>query len=145
MATRYFALIFGIVYALIGILGFIPGFTTPLTEHNLMVDDNAGLLFGLFPVNLLHNLVHLLVGLLGIVAFRTFGAARNYGRFLAIAFGLLTILGLVPGLETLFGLVPLYGNDVWLHALTALAGIVFGWLVRPENAYIGAGDTTRNM
>jgi hypothetical protein len=37
------------------------------------------------------------------------------------------VLGLVPGLNTVFGLVPIHGHDVWLHAGTALAAAYFGW------------------
>jgi hypothetical protein len=39
----------------------------------------------------------------------------------------LTVFGLIPGLNTLFGLTPLFGHDVWLHALTAIIAAWFGW------------------
>src|SRR4051812_20468999 len=122
MATRAYALIFGLIYAGVGIMGFIPTFLTPHMDHPaLMVESNYGLLLGLFPVNTLHSIVHLLTGLVGVVASRRFIAARNYCRAIAIIFGLLTLMGLIPGLNTTFGLIPLYGNDVWLHALTTVA------------------------
>lgn len=136
MQTRYFALIFGIVYTLIGIAGFVPQLVQepPAGAPDLAVDGGYGYLFGLFPVNILHNIVHVLVGLLGIAAYANFPAARSYARGLLIVFGLLTIMGLIPGLMTTFGLIPLFGNDVWLHALTALAGGYFGFIAPEERA-----------
>lgn len=137
MRTRYFALIAGIVYLLVGIVGFIPGLTTMpgMGAPSLTVNTSYGYIFGIFPVNLLHNVVHLLIGLWGILAYRGFGAARGYSRALAIIYGVLTIMGLIPGLDTVFGLVPLFGNDVWLHAVTAILAAYFGWFVRAETDY----------
>jgi hypothetical protein len=86
------------------------------------------LIFGLFPTNILHNIVHILVGLAGIAAYTSFSAAKIYARTLFVLFALLTIMGIIPGLDTVFGLIPLFGNDVWLHALTALAGGYFGFV-----------------
>jgi len=137
MRARYFALIAGIVYLLVGIVGFIPGLTTaPMSgSPALSVDASYGYVFGLFPVNILHNLVHLLIGLWGVLAYGSFGAARGFSRSLAIIYGILTIMGLIPGLDTVFGLVPLFGNDIWLHALTAIIAAYFGWFVRGETDY----------
>lgn len=133
MATRYFALIFGIVYLLVGILGFVPGLLTPaMGMENVTVDANYGLLFGLFPVNVLHNIVHAVIGLAGIIAFRTFAASRTYAAVVAVIFAVLTIMGLIPALNTTFGLIPLFGNDVWLHAVTAIVAAVFALL--PERS-----------
>ena len=86
-----------------------------------------GYLLGLFPINLLHNLVHLAIGVWGVLAYRSFPAARLYARGLAVIYGVLTVFGLIPGLNTLFGLTPLFGHDVWLHALTAVIAAWFGW------------------
>jgi len=40
----------------------------------------------------------------------------------------------VPPLWTLFGLVPLYGNDIWLHGLLAAIAAYFGWVHRTAAA-----------
>jgi hypothetical protein len=85
---------------------------------------------GLFPVNTLHNIVHLLFGVWGIVAYKSYGGSRSYFRVVAVVYGLLTILGLLEPTRTTFGLVPIYGNDVWLHALLALVAAYFGWVNR---------------
>lgn len=128
---KTFALIFGIVYLLVGILGFVPG----LNQHSadlqpISVEMAHGRLLGLFPVNAMHNLVHILIGVWGILASRSIGGARAYAQGLAIIYGLLTILGLIPATQTLFGLAPIYGHDVWLHALTALVAAYFGFIAR---------------
>ena len=70
-------------------------------------------MLGLLPVNLLHNLVHDLFGLMGIAAFGGLLAPRLYAQIVAISYGLLLVLGLLPATNTLFGLVPIHGNDVW--------------------------------
>ena len=132
MSTRTFALVFGIVFLLIGIAGFVPGLVQPVHEGHppLSVDSGYGQVFGLFPVNVLHNIVHLLFGIWGILAYKSLAGARTYARGVAIIYAVLTVAGLVPGLSTMFGLVPLYGNDIWLHALLAAVSAYFGWVNR---------------
>mgnify|MGYP001767928105 CR=1 FL=1 len=129
MSVRVFTLIFGIFYTLVGILGFIPGLlSTPPGGMGVTVDSLYGLLLGLFPVNILHSIVHLLIGIWGILAYRSFDASKAFNKINAIIFAVLTVMGLIPGLDTTFGLIPLYGADVWLHALTTLATAYFGYV-----------------
>jgi hypothetical protein len=134
MNIRTFALIYGIVFAAVGIAGFIPGLVTPHdpVEHALTVDEGAGDLFGLFPINMLHNLVHLAFGVWGLAVYRNTNAAIGYARVVAIVYALFVIMGFIPGLNTLFGLVPLHGNDIWLHALLAAGAAYFGFMWHPE-------------
>lgn len=130
MAIRYFALAYGLVFLLVGIAGFVPGLATPGAEG--MQDGSAPMnhprLFGLFPVNTLHNLFHLIFGVWGIVAYRSAGGALTYAGTVAVVYGLLTIFGIVPYLNTMFGLIPLYGHDVWLHALLAVPAALFAFV-----------------
>lgn len=136
MNTRTFALVFGVVFLLVGIAGFIPGLMQmPHPEHpTLAVNANYGLLLGLFPVNILHNAVHILFGIWGLLVFRNAGGALLYARGVALIYAVLTIAGLIPGLDTLFGYVPLFSNDIWLHALLALIAAYFGWVHRDAAA-----------
>jgi hypothetical protein len=127
MSVRMFALILGIIYLLVGIAGFIPGLVTYPVTTDPNVVGRHGYLLGLFPVNWLHNLVHLGVGAWGIFAYASLPAARVFSKSIAVIFGILFIFGLIPGLSSLFGLVPLWGHDIWLHLLTAAAGTYFGW------------------
>ncbi len=128
MRTRYFALVYGILFALVGIAGFIPGLVTPPEAGvDLAVDAGHGRLLGLFPVNALHNVVHLFFGVWGIAAYRSFPAARVYARSVAVIYAVLAIMGLIPVLNTTFGLIPLYGHDIWLHLLLAAVAAYFGF------------------
>ncbi|MDB5672638.1 MAG: hypothetical protein JWO25_3597 [Alphaproteobacteria bacterium] len=136
--TRTFALLFGIVFLAIGVLGFVPGaMHPPMAAHDITMTQNYGDLLGLFPVNMLHGVVHILFGLWGLLAYRSLGGARNYFRSVAIIYAVLAILGLIPAFDTTFGMIPIYGNDVWLHALLAIVGAYFGWVHR-EGASVAA-------
>ncbi len=130
MSTRTFALIFGIVFLAVGALGFVPSMVEPLHPGHPTVDPEGGLLLGLFPINLYHNIVHIIFGLWGLAASRSLGGSVGYARGVAIIYAVLTVLGLVPSLNTLGGMVPLYQNDVWLHAALALVAAYFGWVHR---------------
>ena len=132
MNTRAFALMLGIGFGLVGIAGFVPGMTHSIHSDAppLAVSQGYGLVLGLFPVNILHNVVHLLFGVLGLAAYAGTVAPVSYARLVAVAYGLLTVMGLIPGLNTAFGLVPLYGADVALHAVIAAASAYFGFAAR---------------
>ena len=139
MNTRYFALAAGIVYTLVGVAGFIPALGNDRDSPDLAVDALYFDLLGLFPVNVLHSLVHLLIGVLGVLAYRGFDAARLHDRALAVVYALLAVMGLIDAgnLDTTFELIPLFSHDVWLHALTAAVAAYFGF------GPVAAGDTAR--
>jgi hypothetical protein len=132
MNTRTFALIFGIVFLVIGAGGFIPG----LTDHGAMPDPDLtmrsgyGHELGMFPINLLHNIVHIAFGIWGLLAYKSYAGAPTYARAVAVIYALFTIMGLIDGLDTTFGLVPLYGGDVILHLLLAAVAAYFGFMRR---------------
>jgi hypothetical protein len=129
---KTFALVYGIVFLAVGIAGFIPGLTTPHEHPDVAVTTGLGLLFGLFPVNLLHNVVHIAFGVWGLEAARTLRGVRVYARSVTVIYAVLAVLGLlaVGNLHTVFGLVPLYGHDVWLHVVLAAVAAYFGWFHR---------------
>ncbi len=132
MSTRTFALLFGIAFLAIGVGGFVPGITTPPHpgHPDLAVDMSYGQAFGLFPINVLHNIVHILFGLWGLMAYKSLSASKGYAKGVAIIYAVLMVAGFIPGLNTMFGLVPLFGNDIWLHALLAAVAAYFGWMHR---------------
>ena len=136
MNTRTFALVFGIVFLIVGIGGFIPGLTDhSATPHeDLTMTSGYGHELGMFPINLLHNIVHILFGIWGLLAYKSLSGAKTYAKGVAIIYAVLTVAGLVPGLDTMFGLVPLFGNDIWLHALLAAVAAYFAWVHRDTAA-----------
>lgn len=141
---RTFALVYGLVFTLVGLLGFVPGLVSPPVGHpDLAIDGMHGRLLGLFPVNWLHNLIHLAFGIWGLAASRGWGASRAYARSVAVIYAVLAVMGLIPGLNTTFGLVPIHGNDIWLHALLAAGAAYFGWFVRAPAAVTTHATGTR--
>jgi uncharacterized protein DUF4383 len=129
MSTRTFAMIFGVVFLLVGIAGFVPQLVQPPEGGDMGMPGHV-MLLGLFPVNPLHNIVHLLFGLWGLLGSRSASGALMYARGVAIIYAVLAVLGLLPATQDGFGLVPLYGKDVWLHAALALVAAYFGWVNR---------------
>jgi hypothetical protein len=130
MSTRRFATILGLLFLTVGIAGFVPPLVWPAQGGALATDSGHGLLFGVFPVNAAHNGVHLLFGLWGLAAARAAGTAMFYARSVAVLYALLTVMGMIPGPDDLFGLVPLYGNAIWLHLGVAAMSAYFGWAHR---------------
>jgi hypothetical protein len=134
MRTTTFALVLGIIFLVVGAAGFIPGLVSPIqSDDHMAVQSGYGNLLGLFPVNWLHSLVHLLFGVWGVVAYRSLDGARVYARGVAVIYAVLAVAGLIPGLRTTFGLIPLFGHDIWLHAVIAAAAAYFGF-AGPERA-----------
>ncbi len=129
MRIETFAFFCGIAYLALGLLGMMPQAVQPPTNDAPALDIMLlhGDLLGLFPVNIVHNGLHIAIGAWGIVAGRSVASPKLYARTVAIAFAALALLGLVPESDTLFGIVPLHGYDVWLHAGTAALAIYFGW------------------
>jgi uncharacterized protein DUF4383 len=135
MNVRNFALVYGIVFLLVGIAGFIPAFVVPdSTGQPLAINAGSGMLFGLFHVNVLHDLVHIAFGLWGLAVCRNAVSSARYARSVAVIYAAFVIMGLVPGLDTVFGLVPLHGYDVWLHAVLAAVAAFFGFAWRETAA-----------
>ena len=134
MNSRSFARVIGIMFLAVGVLGFIPGLKSPppLSAPHLAVEGGYVLLRGLFPVNWIHNLVHLAVGVIGWSSSRTMVDARRFARGLTLFYGTLALMGVIPALNSLFGLAPLFGHDIWLHAGTAAVAAYFGFGQRME-------------
>ena len=84
------ALVFGAVYLLVGIVGFfVTGF------DNFAGNEQHEMLLGLFMINPLHNIAHILVGVVGLVLARTLAGARTYGWLLAGLYAALFVYGLI--------------------------------------------------
>jgi hypothetical protein len=145
MNTRYFSLVLGIVFLLIGIAGFVPGLLhSPEHTGDVEVTQSFGRLMGLFPVNALHNVVHIIFGIWGIAAYRSYTGAKGYSKAVAVIYAVLAIMGFIPGLNTTFGLIPLYGHDIWLHAVIAIAAAYFGFVATDRTVGYSSTTTTTN-
>jgi hypothetical protein len=138
MTSRGFARVTGIVFLAIGVLGFVPGLKSPppVSAPHLALEGGYGLLLGLFPVNWVHNLVHLGIGIAGLASSKSMIDGRRFARALAVFYGALAVMGVIPGLNSTFGLIPLFGHDIWLHAVTAAIAAYFGFGERAEKMEI---------
>ena len=121
------AMVFGVVFLIVAVYGFFsPGgmVMAPIA--------GSGMLLGMFPINLLHNVVHLLFGAWGILAARSFSGSKTYTQVGGIAYIVLAICGyFIPGG---FNLVPLGGNDIGLHAALGIVLAFFGFTAKKEVA-----------
>ena len=117
------AQIFGVIFLIIGIAGFF---------FSMSMDE--ALLLGMFPVNVAHNIVHLLFGLWGLAAARSFAGAKSYAQITGVLYLVLAVLGFVD--PTGFGLIPIGGNDIWLHAAIGLVLSYFGFTARADQAAV---------
>lgn len=117
------AQIFGWVFVLVALWGFF------VSRGSMEAGPDAPAILGLFPVNLLHNLAHLVLGIWGIAAARSFGSARQYAQIAGIVYILLAIVGFVD--PTTFGLIPLGDADIWLHVTLGVILAAVGFTAKP--------------
>lgn len=121
--SQKLALGIGALFVLIGVLGF---FATGFAQFAR--PDTDMFLFG-FEVNPLHNIVHLAVGGLGLLLYRSDADARKYGWILAIGYGLTFVYGLiVAGTNSAANFLALNTADNLLHLVSALAGVAVATL-----------------
>jgi hypothetical protein len=115
---------FGVIFLLLGVLGFIPGIT-----------NDQGMLLGIFHVDAIHNIIHIVFGLLAFwMSMSGEMGAKNYFKVVGIVFGLIAILGFFQGdSEMLIGLFNNNMADTWLHIVMAVIALYVG--------FSGAGST----
>ena len=125
-AVQKAARLVGIVFLLVGILGFIPGITTHYSSMSFMSHHSAAKLLGLFQVSILHNLVHLLFGVVGLLAARTASGARKYLIVGGVIYLVLFVYGLIVGQNSMANFVPVNTADDILHLVLGLGMIGLG-------------------
>ena len=131
LTLRNTAIGISVVFLLVGVLGFIPGITTNYVAMTIAGPESEALLLGVFQVSVLHNIVHLLFGVAGIVMARTDRMARAFLIGGGAVYLLLWIYGLVVDMNTAANFVPFNSADNWLHMILGVAMIGLGvWLGR---------------
>ncbi|TFV88073.1 DUF4383 domain-containing protein [Blastococcus sp. CT_GayMR20] len=115
------ALAFGAIYLLVGVVGFfVTGF------DDFFAHDTNETLLG-FEINGMHNVVHILIGVAGLVLGRTLAGARTYGWLLAVGYGAAFIYGLLA-INKEWDFLSINTADNVLHILTAVVGLVIALL-----------------
>lgn len=114
------AMVFGIAFLAAGILGFIPGMTTDYGDLSFAGNDSQAQLLGLFQVSILHNVVHILFGVAGLVLARTWEGARGYLLGSGVIYVVLFLYGVIVDSGSDANFVPINGADNVLHLLLAV-------------------------
>jgi hypothetical protein len=113
-----------VVYVIVGILGFLGDPIVTGASHADMPSASGDLL-GIFPINAIHNVVHLAIGAILLYGATASDRAVFVARAIAVTYAVVGLLGFFA--PDTFGLMPIGGNDVWLHLATAavLYGVTF--------------------
>ena len=124
------ALLTGIVFLLVGILGFIPGITTNYDDLKFAGHNSDAQLLGIFDTSILHNIVHLLFGVAGLALARTWEGARTYLIGGGLIYAVLFVYGAIFHGEKGSNWIPVNWADNILHLALAggmiLAGLALG-------------------
>jgi hypothetical protein len=116
--AQLFALVFGIVYLAVGLLGFaVTGF------DDFFADTGEALI--LFPVNPAHNLVHILLGAVWLASARAHASAKTVNAGIGAAYVLVFVVGLFGAL-TWLNIDAGINTDALLHLVSGLAALYFG-------------------
>ena len=122
------ALLFGVVFLLVTILGFIPGITTDY-DRLTTFDDVGAKLLGIFGVNILENIVHLLYAIAGFAAAASFVASRNYFIWGGAVYLVVWLYGLLIDLDSSANFLGVNTAANWLHFLLGLVMLGVGFLL----------------
>jgi hypothetical protein len=126
------ALVVGLVFLVVGVVGFIPGITTHYGEMSFAGHQSEALLLGVFQVSVLHNVVHLLFGVVGVILARTATGARGFLIYGGVIYVVLWLYGLLIDQAGPANFVPINTPDNWLHLLLGIVMIGLGVLVGRE-------------
>ena len=130
-ATEVVALVFGVVFLVVGIAGFIPGITTDYDTMTWAGHHSDAKLLGIFEVSVLHNIIHLAFGVAGIVMSRSMRLARTYLIAGGVVYFAVWIYGVSINRDDAANFIPVNDADNWLHLGLAVAMIVIGGFLPP--------------
>ena len=128
--ARLTATVVAVVFLLVGIAGFIPGLTTDYDGMTFAGPESMAMLLGVFHVSVLHNIVHLLFGIVGLAMARTVRGAVAFLIGGGVVYAVLWIYGLVIDQTSTANFVPLNNADNWLHLILAIGMIGLGLVLR---------------
>ncbi|MFE0456304.1 DUF4383 domain-containing protein [Streptomyces sp. NPDC058914] len=135
------AQVVGLVFLLVGVLGFIPGITTHYDEMQFASHHSEALLLGIFQVSILHNIVHLLFGIAGLAMARGLASARTFLIGGGAVYLVLWLYGLIVEKDTGANFVPMNSADDWLHFALGVGMIALGVMLSRGHGADHRGST----
>ena len=114
MNTQKAAKVFGWIILIVGVISFIPG-----------IVSSTGLLLGIFAVDPIHNVIHILTGLLALFSAGSFTASKSFFKIFGIVYLIVTLLGLFTG--TVLNLFAVNMADNVLHIVITLFALYYGF------------------
>jgi len=117
------AMLVGLAFLVVGILGFIPGITTNYDELKFAGHNSDAQLLGIFDTSMLHNIVHRLFGIAGLALARTVDGARTYLVGGGLVYLVLFVFGAIWHGETGSNWIPVNWDDNIRH-LTLSVGML---------------------
>ena len=132
MTARTFAALSGAFYIVLAILGFVPAvWERPQGSGALRINVFYADILGIFTTNIILSMIHLVMGFWGVMSANNRYSAIVFCRSGAFVFVVLGIAGAVPiqVVRTVYGTVPLSGENVVLHLVTAVIAVFFA--IRP--------------
>ncbi|MDO3687579.1 DUF4383 domain-containing protein [Micromonospora sp. C28ISP2-4] len=136
-AVQKVALAAAALFALIGVLGFVPGITTHYGDMTFAGHHSEAKLLGVFQVSVLHNLLHLSFGLVGLVMARRLGGARVFLAGGGALYLVLWLYGFAIDRDTAVNILPINDADNWLHLALGFGMLAAGLLL---NNNLGTGS-----
>jgi hypothetical protein len=132
--VRTAAMVVAGVFLLVGVAGFIPGITTDYDGMTFAGHESTAMLLGVFHVSILHNIVHLLFGIVGFALARTVSGATAFLVGGGVVYLVLWIYGLVIDYNSAANFVPLNTADNWLHLVLGVGMVGLGLALRRTTA-----------
>jgi hypothetical protein len=120
--VKTIAMVFGIIYLLVGIAGLI----SPLGGTLGMAPTT---LLGIAQTNIIHNIVHLIIGVAGLSMAGSVESAGTFCKTFGIILLLIGVIGFFT--QNLFGILPIGGNDIWIHLVSGLVLAIAGFATAP--------------
>ena len=128
MDVRRFAQVFGAVYILVGIVGFV------LTGFGGFASTTPGGTIVLFDVNPLHNIVHLAVGGAWLASSARVDTARTVSLVIGAVYLLVGLLGLFLAGDHSLNVLALNQADNVLHLVSGALALFFALSGRRQTA-----------
>ncbi len=137
MAIRYTSLLLGFAYIIFGVAGILPNssYPVPSTYPTLIIGARYSVFFAFFPINIMLTYIHMALGLAGVLAYHSLDHSYIYAKIAGIILLVMALFGIIPVLNIFFGWMPLFGNNIWLHALTGAILVALGFFYKPSPQY----------